>query len=776
MPASSLKHILTAIASDAASASASADSKPSAEQLIQLVAAIRPPRLFAARRRKIAVKRVEELIALLRSDDDLRHSLRAYIIALLSNAHHTSLYTESGILPQSGFFSEGFQKIIHLILPPVYDETSLRGLVNRLFHENDDHLWLAGVSDDLLVDLLQALDFDGLGEGEQNDEQHDVVAHAEHYTTTHAYNQLLSAALTLSHKIAAMGLEPEITARLPEFDEFSSPFVAQHRDLASYVDFIRGNGSQAILHPLDSDSLLDDQALVMLRQCDDCIDYIRRRRDYFGASLALSYQMQRITQHTRRLRTLIRLMVKPDAHEPRVVAFRVVALWKEVVAAENTKHSLAKHIADLTGLLAFQVAENAARRGEHYITATREEYAALFRSALAGGAVVALLSLLKLLWYYRHFPPFGEAFCYGMTYSLGFIIIHIIGGTLATKQPAMTASAIANALDTKKTAQSQSSKHSAKQSSSHSSNHSSNHKHASSQSAKQVAKPDGKPDEKTGDKPDGKPDGKPEPRTSSRRNNDVSLQNLVVMIAQISRSQLVSFVGNVGMSFPTALAVSWALSAAGLVPADAHKAEKMIAELHPFTSGSLIYAGIAGVFLFVTGLLAGVYDNMVVHNRIGDRLRQHPLLRRVLAKHRLERFAGYIEHNLGAMAGNFFLGLLLGSAATVGFIVGLPIDIRHITFAAANIAVALVSLLWHGAAVAWEPVAWAAVGVVGIGVMNFLVSFSLALTVAMRSRRVSFRQTRELMRLLGKYFLRNGREFVLPPKPETAAETATDVV
>src|SRR5690606_21314188 len=40
----------------------------------------------------------------------------------------------------------------------------------------------------------------------------------------------------------------------------------------------------------------------------------------------------------------------------------------------------------------------------------------------------------------------GHAFYYSMNYSMGFIAIYLCGFTLATKQPAMTASALASAL------------------------------------------------------------------------------------------------------------------------------------------------------------------------------------------------------------------------------------------------------------------------------------------------------------------------------------------
>ena len=44
---------------------------------------------------------------------------------------------------------------------------------------------------------------------------------------------------------------------------------------------------------------------------------------------------------------------------------------------------------------------------------------------------------------YLHLPPLTEALLFCLNYGLGFVFIHVIHGTVATKQPAMTANAIA---------------------------------------------------------------------------------------------------------------------------------------------------------------------------------------------------------------------------------------------------------------------------------------------------------------------------------------------
>nr|MBP6591322.1 hypothetical protein [Chitinophagaceae bacterium] len=59
-------------------------------------------------------------------------------------------------------------------------------------------------------------------------------------------------------------------------------------------------------------------------------------------------------------------------------------------------------------------------------------------------------------------------------------------------------------------------------------------------------------------------------------------------------------------------------------------------------------------------------------------------------------------------------------------------------------------------------------GVLGIGLMNFVVSFSLAFIMAVKSRGIHLSQYPRLIRTIGWYFLRHPKDFILPPveKPE----------
>ena len=45
---------------------------------------------------------------------------------------------------------------------------------------------------------------------------------------------------------------------------------------------------------------------------------------------------------------------------------------------------------------------------------------------------------------------------------------------------------------------------------------------------------------------------------------------------------------------------------------------------------AIFHAAIAGVYLYISGLIAGYYDNLAVHNKIGERIRNQPTLKRMM--------------------------------------------------------------------------------------------------------------------------------------------------
>ena len=115
-------------------------------------------------------------------------------------------------------------------------------------------------------------------------------------------------------------------------------------------------------------------------------------------------------------------------------------------------------------------------------------------------------------------------------------------------------------------------------------------------------------------------------------------------------------------------------------------------------------------------------------------LKNHPWWRTSATREKRMRRVNFIEKNAGAMIGNISLGFMLGMSSIVQKFLGLPFDIRHITISAGNVSIAL-----YGLGIKNVPVTYLIIiflGVLAIGLLNFLVSFSLAFIVAVRSRGV----------------------------------------
>ncbi|QSQ12876.1 site-specific recombinase [Myxococcus landrumensis] len=242
------------------------------------------------------------------------------------------------------------------------------------------------------------------------------------------------------------------------------------------------------------------------------------------------------------------------------------------------------------------------------------------------------------------------------------------------------------------------------------------------------------------------------------------LSSLVDIIPRITRSQLAAFAGNLGCVLPTAVALAlvWqaAVGAPFLSPA---KAQATVASLHPWKSGSLPFAALTGVLLWVSSVAGGWLENFVVYRRLPEALAHHRVLRRVLGVSGARKLADGLLHAASGLGANVTLGFLLALMVVLGSFFGLPLDVRHVTFSLGQLAIAGSVLGPQGVL---QPDFLAALGgVAAIGSLNFVVSFSLALGVAVRARDIPFTEALPFLRAVALRFRMDPRSFFLPPKP-----------
>jgi site-specific recombinase len=246
------------------------------------------------------------------------------------------------------------------------------------------------------------------------------------------------------------------------------------------------------------------------------------------------------------------------------------------------------------------------------------------------------------------------------------------------------------------------------------------------------------------------------------------LRHLVITVAKVSRSQIASFAGNLVVVFPLTYLLAWGFKlATGHKIAEGAAATKLLADQHPFHSLALLYACFTGFFLFLSGLIAGYVDNHVIYGRISERIKTHPVFVNTMNTKKLNRLVNMVDKSAGALTGSICLGFFLGCAGPLGMFLGIPFDIRHITISAGNVAIGFYGLDHH---VPLYYLLTVVGGVLMIGFLNFLVSFSLAFWVAVKSRGIRLKDYPEFFSLLWRYLRRHPKDFLLPPSSIRMAE------
>lgn len=608
----------------------------SVHHLARLVDRLRPSRFRPA----TADARLQALIGVLDTRPDLLEVLRNLLRSLLANHDPLPCYTEAGILPDRGFGSEFRRRLGHHLLPEIRDASDLISALRRIFNKRRDPQWLRRLTPATRREFWRRM-----GEAPATASAPTEPVHARQ----------AEAARLLACRCAVWGEHPEARRLRPRQPRDDSPFLALVGDLEHWLRL------RADPAPL----------LARLAACRDAVTETQALAREHGTSLALTLLLKRLGQSLDRLELLIRLL---DTGHARAHPGMALA-WERFIG--TTLHEslrpdgVGEYLREATDLMALRVTENASRTGEHYIAGSRPELARMARAALGGGAIIGVLALFKILLHHQELAPAVQALAYGLNYGLGFVLIYLLGLTVATKQPAMTAATLAAAVDEA-------------------------HR-------------------------DGWDSGR-----------------LKAMLAAVGRTQSVAILGNVGLALPVALGLGWYLGGGAPGAAvSADDAAHLLHDLHPLASPAIAHAAVAGVCLFLAGLISGYFDNVARYDRIGERVARLGWLRLLVSRRGAAWLGGAVDRHLGGIMGNLLFGMMLGSAGFIGFIFGLPLDIRHVAFASANLGYATAA---YGFAPDGLALAWASLGVALIALTNLAVSFFLALGVALRARGLGFRE------------------------------------
>ncbi|NNT71222.1 recombinase [Flavobacterium sp. IMCC34852] len=619
---------------------------------------------------------LKSLLDYLEANPAMTEQLKLYLAEVLLQRKFGRMLSDTGILRDSDFTYEVKKRLFAKILPFQPEKDTLEFVLNQVFFKSSDPIWIARIP---FEELQKLFDIIGLETIYESVAEQSVLS------------EVMNAMGLISQRMSGRAMETDVIKMVPEYDDLESPFVAFENELNFILAKIR-NGEN---HFIASEDLNYKQLMLLHKQCEDYVDKAFGNSSKFGISLKVNQSLLRIRQQLHRMKVLISTLV---VNKPSDKKNNSILLLLRLIKYNCQKNNVRQLINESTQLISYEITQHTAKTGEHYITESRSEYFAMLKAAVGGGFIVGILCIIKLLFSKIETSGFGHAFYYSLNYSLGFIAIYLMGYTLATKQPAMTAATLIKALE------SGMKKH-----------HNSENKHGS----------------------------------------------FAQLFARLFRSQFIAFVGNVFMAFPVSMLGIWLIDYFFDYNIAFEKSSKLLFDLSPIHSAALFHAAIAGVFLFLSGIISGNVSNRNKHNQVYYRIKEHPVLKQNLGIVRTNAIAKWFENHWPGVVSNGWFGVFLGSTASLGIFLGLNIDIRHITFASGNFALGLYGADFF---VDWSTIVWAIIGIGLIGFVNFAVSFSLSLGLAFRSRNIPLSELRFLFSSTWVYFKSRPTAFFFPVK------------
>jgi site-specific recombinase len=361
------------------------------------------------------VLRLRHLLNVLDKHPEHRERVDALFAVFWRDVRAAGLFSDFGFGHRMSLASEIVDRLRLGALPITPDTRELAELFPLLFADGDG-AWIAAIDEATLQRLA-----DGSWRGEPGPDR----AWRE---------QMLDAVTYLVSAVRAAGFSAALRQRMSEATLADEPF----RELAAAAERVRRD----VLDGAATPALARDVAALrpLLDGCGRAVDSIAEHLEEFGISVDIVFEVEQMQRRIERIAQLLDcvLAAEPEDELRRLV----VSLVRTLEHKRGVRALLSRHYAQL----ARKMAERSAETGEHYIARTRGEYRDMLRHASGGGALMSVTTFVKFGIAALGLSAFWTGWWAGVNYAASFVVIMLMHWTVATKQPAMTAPAMAQRL------------------------------------------------------------------------------------------------------------------------------------------------------------------------------------------------------------------------------------------------------------------------------------------------------------------------------------------
>ena len=364
-----------------------------------------------------ALARIRLLLDALQAAPDKAERMQRWWLALRQGLDVAVLLAEFGFSSRNAFVSEFAERVRQKLLPATPETADAAELFALVVDHGFDAQWLAALDVALLARIGTTL-------------QSPADTRAGGATGVPDWQETVLEAITIctSH-VRAAGFSPELRLRMNAQARQTAPFHALAADADQLRECLRGDRSRL-------EAALQ-QFRARLEACRSAVATVYAHLDEHGVSVSVVFRIRQVRERILRIRALIDCLMEPP---PGTATTRLLA---HMAMVRQDRRSLRALVASNSSLLAAKVTERSSEVGEHYITRDWPAYRTMLRQAAGGGALTGATTLLKFGVMGLGLTAFWDGFWSSMVYAASFVLIQLLHFTLATKQPAMTAPAMA---------------------------------------------------------------------------------------------------------------------------------------------------------------------------------------------------------------------------------------------------------------------------------------------------------------------------------------------
>ena len=361
--------------------------------------------------------RLRSFLKILEQRSDVKLKIAKLIRSVLRDNDALSLLCDTGVATKPSFWGEMTERLRNHLISQPPNKPELTVLFALGFVGPHDASWVHDLDDDLLHSLYELIHYQE-GQSDSNT----------------LFKDMAEAIMILISYISSAGLSYSVRSRLRGVSGQDSPFYRLGKlaeEILRAEPRLNDSAYQAILKEFHD----------VLNACYIACDDVYAHLDENGVSVETVFQVETMRLRLARVETLLEAWL----HRDQTQLFAKLAA--DLILTVQGHRSI-KRLAEQTfALLSRKMVERSAETGDHYIAGSRKEYFSMLKKSLGGGAIISGTVYLKFLITNLGLVRFFENILLTVNYAGSFLLIQFANFTLATKQPAMTAPALAQLLD-----------------------------------------------------------------------------------------------------------------------------------------------------------------------------------------------------------------------------------------------------------------------------------------------------------------------------------------